>query len=103
MGALSNENHTMTVSEHHSMIGDPKCTNSTTATVKCACAAAAVVNVFGLQMDRRLEHFAFLASFSILVFTLVANISSIRSKISHQETSVFSPLFFSLGWCKMVL
>ena len=56
----------MTAMDHHSMIGDSNCTNSISATVKCACAAAAVVGAavvvsVGLQMDRRLEHVAVLA------------------------------------------
>ena len=45
----------------HCTIGDSNCTNSTTATEKCACAAAAVVVSVELQRDRRLEHFAILS------------------------------------------
>ena len=50
----------MTAIDHHSTIGDTNCTNSTIATVKCACAAAvvladAVVVLVGLQNDRRLR------------------------------------------------
>ena len=71
----------MTAIDHHSMIGD-----SNIATVTCACAAAvaaaAVVASVGLQMNRRLEHVAFL---SLLLVNqgvpVFANISSIRSTI----------------------
>ena len=50
----------MTAIDRHSTIGDSNCTNSTIATVKCACAAAlvladAVVVLVGLQNDRRLR------------------------------------------------
>ena len=42
--ALSNESYTMPAIVRHSMIGDDSnCTNSTIATVACACAAAGVV------------------------------------------------------------
>ena len=37
MSALSSESWTMTAIDHHSMIGDSNCTNSTISTVKSAC------------------------------------------------------------------
>ena len=43
MSALPNESSTITAVDHHSMIGDSNCTSSTSATVKCACGAVAVV------------------------------------------------------------
>ena len=44
--------------DHPSMIATPNCTNSTIATLTCACAAGAVVVSFVLQMDWRFEHVA---------------------------------------------
>ena len=46
MSALSNESSTMTPIHHRFMIGCRNCTNSTIATLKCACAAAVVASVF---------------------------------------------------------
>ena len=50
----------MTTIDHHSIIGSPNCTNATSATVRCARAAAVVVSV-GVQTDRRLAHVAMLS------------------------------------------
>ena len=79
----------MTVIDHHSMIGDSNCTNSTFAVVKCACAAAEVaaaaaevVVLVGLQRDRRLEHVAILSS-------LLPN-QGVRCLIKKKKTSVTS-------------
>ena len=71
ISGLSDVSETMTAIDQHSMIGDPNCTNSTIATAKCACVAAAVVAdalvaSVGLQMDRHLEHVAIL---SLLLYT----------------------------------
>ena len=51
----------MTAIDHHSMIVDSNCTNSTIATMRCACAAPAVVVSVGLQTDRRLGRVASLS------------------------------------------
>ena len=70
----------MTASDHHPMIVDSNCTNSTITMVKCVrvwCCCCG--GCFGLQMDRRLEHIAIQTlRHAKTVFAVFANIFNSR-------------------------
>ena len=91
----------MTAIDHHSMIGDSKCTNSTIAMVKCACAAAmvaaAVVALVLLQGNWLLERVAIP---SLLLYSQKCSLCFPFPQASHPKflfkKQVFSQRCFSV-------